>query len=320
MNNEISGIHHITALASDPQRNLDFYVNVLGLRLVKRTVNFDAPDVYHLYYGDEMGNPGTILTFFPFPNAAGGKRGIGEVSAVAFLVPAAARDYWIHRLSKHGIRFEGPFQRFNEEFVAFQDPDGLQLEFVFGGLVGTGSAWKGGPVPPEFAPQRFHGATIALSSLERTAALLTDTMGFQVSDENGSRIRYLTGNGASQAAVDIVIDASLPPARTSAGSVHHIAWRVTDEAAQRRWQQKIGEAGLSVTEVIDRQYFHSIYFREPGGVLFEIATDPPGFARDESKEELGTRLMLPPWLELYRTQIEQALPPISLPTVAATNT
>jgi glyoxalase family protein len=315
-NSQISGIHHITALASDPQRNLDFYTDVLGLRLVKRTVNFDAPDVYHLYYGDEVGNPGTLLTFFPFPDAARGKRGTGEVSSVAFAAPLAARDYWIHRLSQHGINVQGPLEHFNEELIRFEDPDDLQLELVFGDLGMDSTVWKEGPVPAEFAIRRFRGVTVTLAQSKNTGALLTDTMGFRLSAEDGGQVRYVIGTGASQATLDVVVSASLPPARMSAGSVHHIAWRVADDAVQRLWQQKIAKGGLSVTEIIDRQYFHSIYYREPGGVLFEIATDLPGFTNDESKENLGTNLMLPPWLEPHRRRIEETLPSISVPATA----
>jgi glyoxalase family protein len=314
----IPGIHHITALASDPQRNLDFYMKVLGLRLVKRTVNFDAPEVYHLYYGDEIGYPGTILTFFPFPDAARGKTGIGEISAVAFSVPRQGIDFWVGRLSRHGIHFEGPSRRFEEEFITFRDPDGLRIEFTFADGDGHETAWKESPVPPEFAAWRFHGVTLRLGRIDPTATLLTETMGFQLSGEREDRVRYTIGKEGDPAAVDILVDAQLPPARTSAGSVHHIAWRTSDDASQIAWQQKIAEAGLNVTEILDRKYFRSIYYREPGGVLFEIATDPPGFTRDEPKESLGTGLMLPPWLEPDREQIERVLPPIAVPASLVT--
>jgi glyoxalase family protein len=311
---DILGIHHITVLASDPQRNLDFYVKVLGLRLVKKTVNFDAPDVYHLYYGDEIGRPGTILTFFPFPDAARGKPGAGEVAAVAFSVPKRALEFWVERLSRHGIHFEGPSRRLEEEFIAFRDPDGLQIEFFFVDGDGRTTAWVESPVPPEFAAWRFHGVTLQLQKIDQTAALLTETMGFQLSGQRDDRVRYYIGKNSDRAAIDILVNAHLPFARTSAGSVHHIAWRTPDDLSQLTWQQKIAEAGLSVTEIIDRQYFRSIYYRGPGGILFEIATDPPGFTRDERTESLGMGLMLPPWLEPSRGRIERILPPISLPS------
>jgi len=316
MKNAISGIHHITALASDPQRNLDFYVRVLGLRMVKQTVNFDLPDVYHFYYGDEVGTPGTLLTFFPFPGAGRGKRGIGEVSSVAFSVPPAGREYWIGRLAQHGIPFDGPLERFDDELIAFHDPDGMQLELVFIESAESGQIWKDGPVPVEFALRRFHGVTLTLGILQPTASLLTDTMGFRILHPNGDLVRFLAGTGNGQAAVDICIRPTLPPARQSAGSVHHIAWRVPDDSTHRLWQKKIADTGLPVTEIVDRQYFHSIYYNEPGGVLFEIATDPPGFLIDESKGQLGTRLKLPPWLEPQRKLSEQLLPPVSLPGIS----
>jgi glyoxalase family protein len=307
------GIHHITALASDAQRNVDFYVNVLGLRLVKQTVNFDAPDVYHLYYGDNIGKPGSILTFFPFPGAARGRKGTGEVGAVAFAVPGGTRDYWIHRLSQHGLPIEGPFQRFREEVISFEDPDGLSLELVIGPETAAAGAWKDSPVPAEVAIRRLHGVTIVLSQLKSTGSLLSSVLKFQSGEVEGDRTRFLIGTGNDQAKIDIVVNTHQPPARTSAGSVHHIAWRVGEDAGQEMWRVSLENAQTNVTEVLDRRYFRSIYFREPGGVLFEIATDQPGFLRDESEDSLGSSLMLPPWLEQQRTQIVRALPPIVLP-------
>lgn len=306
----IHGIHHITALASDPQRNLDFYVGVLGLRLVKRTVNFDAPDVYHLYYGDEIGQPGTILTFFPFPNADRGKRGIGEISAVAFQVPQRALEFWVERLSRHGIHIDGPFKRFDDEYIAFQDPDGMIVELVFRDEQSEYRHWSDNPVPKEFAIRRLHGSTLMLGRREETDGILQNMLKFRFAGQNGNRFRYLIGPGASEVAVDLLVSADLPFARQSAGSVHHIAWRVPDNASQQQWRKEIADGGLQVTEILDRQYFQSIYFREPGGVLFEIATDSPGFAIDEHVEELGTQLKLPPWLEPERSKLERALPPI----------
>ncbi len=308
----LNGIHHTTALASDPQQNVDFYINVLGLRLVKQTVNFDAPDVYHLYYGDETGTPGTILTFFPFVHAARGKRGVGEISSVAFAVPEPSRGYWIHRLSRFGIRFEGPFSRYGQEVISFEDPDGMVVDLVFNRSALEHRAWSGSPVPQEHSVQRLHGATLLLANREKTERIILDQLGFRyVGHENG-RFRYVTGSATSEALIDLVVNPDLPPARQSAGSVHHIAWRVADGEAQRQWRTVIADAKLHVTEVLDRQYFQSIYFREPGGVLFEIATDIPGFIVDESVENLGSQLKLPPWLEPERTKIERILPAIDI--------
>lgn len=308
----INGIHHITALASDPQRNIDFYVNVLGFRLVKRTVNFDAPDVYHLYYGDESGVPGTILTFFPFPDAARGERGTGEISAVAFDVPGRSMEYWVERLARFDVHVDGPSTRFDEQAVSFQDPDGMIIELVFSRMPSASAHWNGSTVPREFAIRRLHGATLLLGGREETDRLLVQTLGFQRIGREGARMRYEIGNGANVAAIDLLVRPGLPPARQSAGSVHHIAWRVADDVSQLQWREKLIAAGLYPTGVLDRNYFRSIYFREPGGVLFEIATDAPGFTIDEPLAELGTELKLPGWLEPERSKLERILPPIDL--------
>ncbi|HTP13245.1 MAG TPA: ring-cleaving dioxygenase [Bacteroidota bacterium] len=308
----LNGIHHITSLASDPQRNVDFYVDVLGLRLVKRTVNFDAPDVYHLYYGDESGHPGTVLTFFPFPDAARGKRGTREISAVAFTVPERAMDFWINRISQRGLRFEGPETRFDEQVMAFEDPDGMRVELVFAEAPSGHRHWPSSSVPKEFGIERFHGATITLARRGETDRLLREVLGFQSIGQSGQRFRYSIGEGPAKATIDIVENPALPAARQSAGSVHHIAWRVADDASQQAWKQKLADDGVYTTAVLDRNYFRSIYFREPGGVLFEIATDTPGFTVDEPLDELGLHLKLPAWLEQERRKLERILPPIEL--------
>jgi len=303
-------ILHVTSLASDPQRNLEFYTGFLGLRLVKQTVNFDAPDVYHLYYGDEIGRPGTILTFFPFPGAARGKRGAGETSAVAFSVPVGAFDSWIERLSRHGLPFTGPDTRLGESVISFGDPDGMVVELVE----------DPGVIGPDFAIRRFHGITITHEDAGPTTGFLTGGLGFAAVGSEGSRHRFIAGTGDGAGRIDIVVDPDAPAARQSAGSVHHIAWRVKDDDEQLQWRPRIQAAGASPTKVVDRCYFHSIYFHEPGGVLFEIATDPPGFAIDETVQMLGTRLQLPPWLEQERATIEHHLPPLNLPAPAARDT
>ena len=309
------GIHHITALASDPQRNIDFYVRILGLRLVKRTVNFDAPDVYHLYYGDESGAPGTILTFFPFPDAGRGRRGFGEVGALSFDVPPGARDYWIHRLSQHGIGFHGPNRRFGQEVLSFEDPDGLSIDFTFSGNKRTSRSWRDSPVPGEFSIKGLAGATLIYRHSGGTATMLTSLLGFHSAGSEGGRERYHVGVGENLGTIDLVHDPNARPARPGAGSIHHIAWRVPKDDHQTAWRTRIGESGHNVTEIVDRQYFRSIYFHEPGGVLFEIATDEPGFMVDESRETLGTTLKLPPWLEQHRGQLERVLPPVDISPV-----
>jgi glyoxalase family protein len=308
----ILGIHHITALASDPQRNLDFYGAFLGLRLVKQTVNFDAPDVYHLYYGDETGRPGTILTFFPFPDADPGKRGAGEISAVAFMMPPGAMAFWAERLSAKGLSFDGPRERHGQQYLSFADPDGMRIELFEEERAAAMPAWGAGPVETPFALRALHGVTLLHRSAARTSALLTVGMGFSPEGSAEGRQRFTVGSGNDRAILDIVEDPAAPAARQSAGSVHHIAWRVGSDAEQGEWRRSLTKAGVTPTEVIDRQYFRSLYFREPAGVLFEIATDPPGFTIDETVESLGSRLKLPPWLEAERPLIEQRLPPLTV--------
>jgi glyoxalase family protein len=307
----VTGIHHVTAIASDPQKNVDFYTGVLGLRLVKKTVNFDAPDVYHLYYGDEVGHAGTILTFFPFPGASRGKMGTGEISAVAFVVPPPSVDFWAEHLARHGVRFDGPFSRFGEKLVSFEDPEGMNIELLFSeGAEAGDRPWEGSAIPRESAIRRIGGVTLLLRDGGPTGEVLVGTLGFRPAGREGERIRFNVGEGEAEAAIDILTSPGTPRGRQSAGSVHHIAWRTPTGEEQREWRRKIQEAGLFVTEVRDRSYFQSVYFREPGEVLFEIATDPPGFTVDETPAELGTHLKLPPWFEPERARIERVLPPV----------
>jgi catechol 2,3-dioxygenase-like lactoylglutathione lyase family enzyme len=304
------GIHHITALASDPQRNIDFYVRVLGLRLVKRTVNFDAPDVYHFYYGDGSGAPGTVLTFFPFTDAGRGRRGFGEAGAISFDMPHGSRDYWIHRLSRHGITLHGPDRRFGQEVLSFEDPDGLSIDFTFSGHKPAGQSWTDSPVPAEYRIKGLAGATLIYRDSGETATMLRSLLGFHPAGSEGDRERYHVGADENLVTIDLMHTPNSPPARPGAGSIHHIAWRVPGIDDQRAWHARIEDSGHSVTGIVDRQYFSSIYFHEPGGVLFEIATDVPGFTVDEPMGTLGTMLKLPPWLEQHRGELERVLPPI----------
>jgi glyoxalase family protein len=313
MNSSILGIHHITVMASDAQRNVDFYTQVLGLRFVKKSINQDAPDVYHLYYGDAVGSPGTALTFFPFRHAARGTHGNGEIGSIAFAVPATSLDFWIAHLSQRGIPFDGPSIRWGDQFMTFQDPDGLLIELFFTDRMKVRSPWKNSPVPEEYAVAGFYGVTLFLDSLDDSEHVLVNILGFTKGAATGNRRRYFTGTDGDEAKIDIVINPSAPASRQSAGSVHHIAWRVKDFDVHREWQQHIAQSGISTTEVIDRFYFHSIYFREPGGILYEIASDTPGFLVDEPFDELGSHLMLPPWFEPMREKIERSLPPIVVP-------
>jgi len=323
---DILGIHHVTAIASNPQKNIDFYTQILGLRLVKLTVNFDDPTTYHLYFGDEIGRPGTILTFFPWPDAPKGRRGTGQVIA-SFLISVHSVDYWVHRLQNQKIDFRGPTKRFHniEEVLTLHDPDGLELE-----LVAHKSAedrivnvWKEAPIPIENAIRGFYSVTLSEEGYELTASVLTNELGFNLIGQDGSRFRYQISEANDDLDNDQVYQGSnivdvlcLPNTQygmIGIGTVHHVAWRTPTDEQQKVLRNRIVKAGLNATPVIDRTYFHSVYFREPGGVLFEIATNPPGFAIDEKVQELGTHLMLPKWLEPVRKDLEKVLPKVDLP-------
>jgi catechol 2,3-dioxygenase-like lactoylglutathione lyase family enzyme len=313
MDQELLGIHHITAIAGEPQQNLDFYAGVLGLRLVKLTINFDDPGTYHLYYGDGIGHPGTILTFFPWPKAPKGRRGTGQVAAISFAVPDGSIAYWIARLKEHKITHASPLARFGEQVLSFSDPDGLGIELISTPNLPTERAYAAGPVPLAHALHGFHSATLTEAGYQRTAKLLTETMGFRLAQQEGNRFRYAAESGEAGAMADVLCAPEERPGRVAVGTVHHIAWRTADDQQQSAWQQELGRLNYDVTPIIDRKYFHSIYYREPGGILFEIATDPPGFAIDESPEGLGSKLQLPPWLESAREELLAVLPPLQLP-------
>ena len=310
----IDGIHHVTAIASDPQPNLDFYVRFLGLRLVKRTVNFDDPGTYHLYYGDETGRPGSILTFFPWPGAARGRRGAGQVTVTSFAVPAGALDYWTQRAERFGFRASREADRFGEPVLALFDGDDLAIELVATTECSAELYPEGADVPADYGVRLIHSATLTEADSARTIALITDTMGFREAGQEGNRTRFTIGSGAPGTILDIVADPASKRSLQGAGTVHHIAFRTPNDEHQAAWSQTLMERGQHVSPVMDRNYFHSIYYREPGGVLFEIATDPPGFAVDEPVEELGTNLKLPDMYEPMRARIEAALPPITVPT------
>lgn len=310
MEKSINGIHHITVMASDPQNNYNFYTQTLGMRFIKKTVNFDAPDVYHLYYGDEKGSPGTILTFFPFPDARRGKRGTGEINIVSFSVPSNSLQYWMNRLAERAINFNGPKNKFGHEYISLLDPDGMKIEIVADTNADSIEGWFNGDVPAEHSIRKFFSSTFYLSDAKPTEKLLTQVMGAKLIASEGNVRRYTLGEKESLVFVDIIEDASIPRGISGAGTVHHIAWRTANDEEQLNWRAKVSEYGLYPTEVVDRDYFHSIYFREPGGILFEIATDPPGFMIDESFENLGTELKLPAWHEPKRKLIEQILVPL----------
>jgi len=309
----MNGIHHITAIAGDPQANINFYTQVLGLRLVKLTVNYDDPSTYHLYFGDAAGNPGSILTFFAWPGAPRGRKGSGQAIATSFSISDGSIDYWTNRLKAHKIHFKGPDHRLEERVISFSDPDGLDLELVSTTISSDKNPWTKGPVPVEHAIRGFHHVTLSEQHDERTIQLLTQSMGFRSLGREGDWTRFETGQGGPGAIVDVLEQPTVPRGLISVGTVHHVAWRTPSDEEQLEWRAVLGNAGMNVTPVIDRKYFHSIYYREPGGVLFEIATEPPGFTVDQSVEELGTRLMLPPWLETRRQEIEASLSPLNLP-------
>ncbi|MGE2726061.1 ring-cleaving dioxygenase [Mycolicibacterium pulveris] len=308
-----TGLHHITAIATDPQRNVDFYHTALGLRLVKKTVNFDSPDTYHLYFGNESGEPGTLVTFFPWPGTPRGRRGTGQTTTVALSVPEGSLGWWRNHLSALGVETGEPVTRSGEEVLTVRDPDGLMLEVAAHPTGDSRPAWEDGTVPVEHAIRGLHSVTLTEAGYEHTATLLTETMGFRCVDEADGRFGFVTGDGGPGARVDVVCAPESPRGLVAAGTVHHIAFRVADDDQQQRWRETLVDKGFNVTPILDRKYFHSIYFREPGGVLFEMATDQPGFTVDEPLLELGRALKLPPWLEPDRATIERALPDLRSP-------
>lgn len=308
------GLHHVTAIASDPQRNIDFYTRLLGLRLVKATVNFDEPNTYHFYYGDALGQPGTILSFFCWPKALKGSRGTGQIIALAFSVPAGTLGFWAPYLTRNGISVGGPSQRFDDQVLSIFDPDGVQIDLVAHRQTEERGGWNNGPIPPECTIRGLYSVSISAATYDRTAALLNEVLGFQQIGESGSRHRYQTGDGKPGALLDVISLPTVPAGTIGVGSMHHVGWRTPGDAQQLAWRYGLSNLGLNVSPVMDRLYFHSLYFYEPGGVLFDIATDTPGFTVDERPEQLGMHLMLPSWLESQRPQLIQVLPPLRLST------
>lgn len=309
---QTNGLHHVTAISGPARRNLDFYTRVLGLRLVKKTVNFDDPGTYHLYFGDADAAPGSILTFFPWEHAAPGRLGIGETQETVFRVPAGSIGFWAHRFVELGVPHEAPAKRFGESVLSFRDPDGMRLALV--GLPGIEQepAWLDGGIAPENAIRGFHSVSLLLADAAPTGAILSDVFGFTEAAREGSLIRYQAKGTAIGGVIDLRVAGGFLPARQGAGSVHHIAFRAGDDAAQEEMVRRLADNhGIRTTEQRDRNYFRSVYFREPGHVLFEIATDIPGFAVDEPAAELGRALKLPAGLEAHRKQIEAVLPELA---------
>jgi glyoxalase family protein len=316
---ELHGVHHVTAVTGNAPANVDFYTNVLGLRLVKKTVNQDVISSYHLFYGDEVGHPGTEMTFFDWPDVGRHISGAGDISAVSFVVPdRAAIDFWMRRFQSEGVEHGDVEERAGRTALAFTDREGQRLELVVGERPGS-TPWPQSPIPEEVAIRGLGPVTLIVESVEPTAKLLTDILGFRQKGEyafpdNPSRraLVFETGSGGPGAEVHMEARPDMPPARVGIGGVHHVAFRTPNEEEHRSWQQLLARSGVGVTSVIDRYYFRSIYFREPGGVLFEIATDGPGFTGDEDVAHLGERLSLPPFLEPRRAEIESQLRPLEL--------
>lgn len=307
----ITGIHHVTALAGKAQENLDFYSGVLGLRMVKKTVNFDAPEVYHFYYGDESGAPGSIMTFFPYGGIQKGRHGKGMLDVTTFSVPANALLYWEERLTKFKINYQPVQERFEgEAAIYFQDPDGLGLELVFNDK-DTRTGFTYGAIPSEYAIKGFYSVEIWQESHEKTAKLLTEVLDHQLINEKGSRFRFAATDSPGNY-VDILCTPNKLRGLGGGGTVHHLAFSTPDSKSQLKIRDRINKTGIDITPVLDRQYFESVYFREPGGVLFEVATAKPGFAVDEVPEDLGKELKLPPQYESKRNLIEKVLEPVEL--------
>ena len=311
MENRILGLHHITAIADDAQRNYQFYTNVLGLRMVKRTVNFDDPGTYHFYFGDEIGSPGTILTFFPWEGIGKGTTGTGMATDIGYSVPPGSLEFWADRFSALNIKHDQLGERFGEPFLSFEDPDGLKLEMIVPSHEDNRKPWVTAAVTADSAIRGFHNITLTLRSVGPTATILTDIFGYRLLNQEGNRYRFSTDAIEHAAVVDIIEAPGLSQGRNTAGTNHHVAFRVKDDNILMEFREKIAKKGMNITPKIDRDYFFSLYFREPGGVLFELATDNPGFTKDEPLEQLGSSLKLPRQYEASRAKIEKVLPKLS---------
>ena len=308
MTNSILGLHHITAIANNAQRNYDFYTHVLGLRMVKKTVNFDDPTTYHFYYGNQGGTPGTILTFFPWEGIGAGHTGTGMATEIGYSVPTDCLDNWAGRFREAGVSMGEQGERFGEHYLPFTDPDGLAFTLIVPKQSDSRPAWETEAVKQDIATRGFHSVTLTLQKIDATAKVLTDIFGYRQVAQDGNRYRFQTDAVPEAAIVDLLEEPDGHPGRNAAGTNHHVAFRVTNEAVQMEFREKILSSNLQITPKIDRDYFFSLYFREPGGVLFEIATDNPGFTVDEPLAELGSHLKLPKQYEGSRSRIEKALP------------
>lgn len=308
MEYRVLGIHHITAIAGYAKRNYDFYTKVLGLRFIKKTVNFDDPKTYHFYFGDEVGSPGTILTFFPWEGVPRGKQGSGMPTEIGYAVPEGSLDFWTSRFTEYLVKVTGTGSRFGENYVAFEDPDGLPLTLIVPSVQDSRKPWETEEVSAKVATKGFHSITLTLRSVKETAEILTDVFDYKLVGVEGNRHRYVTSHVANAGIVDLIEAPNEMRSGSAGGTIHHVAFRVKDEDALMIFREKVVAKGLNITQKIDRNYFFSLYFREPGGVLFELATDNPGFSIDESVSELGKNLKLPAQYEGHRKQIEAVLP------------
>lgn len=310
MENRILGLHHITAIAGNAKQNLDFYTKVLGQRLVKKTVNFDDPGTYHFYFGDEIGTPGTILTFFPWEGVRKGYTGTGIATDIGYSVPKDSLDFWKDRFEKFNVKHAEVAERFGEKYIHFQDPDGLKIDFIAAEKEDKREPWETAEITSDAATKGFHSVTLTLKHITPSATILTDILGYQLLKQEGNRYRFVTDAVENASVVDIIEAPNLQRGLNAAGTNHHVAFRVKDDTLLMDHREKVLSKGLDITPKIDRDYFFSLYFREPGGVLFELATDNPGFNRDEIVKELGTHLKLPKQYEAARKEIEKVLPPL----------
>jgi glyoxalase family protein len=311
MENTILGLHHITAIAGNAQQNFDFYTKTMGLRLVKKTVNFDDPGTYHLYYGDQLGNAGTILTFFPWDGIGQGTEGVGMATEIGYAVPEGSMEFWLERFAAQQLKPAAIAERFGEQVLAFKDPDGLSLSLIVPKVADSRTPWETTEVNSSVATRGFHSTTLTLQRIDETAKVLTDIFGYRLLAQEGNRYRFITDAVENAGIVDLLETPNGQRGRNAAGTNHHVAFRVKNEEIQMEFREKILSKSLQITPKIDRDYFYSLYFREHGGVLFEIATDNPGFTADESEQELGTHLMLPHQHEHLRGELEGILPKIS---------
>ena len=311
MENRILGLHHITAIADNAKRNHEFYTKVLGLRMVKKTVNFDDPGTYHFYFGDEAGTPGTILTFFPWEGIGQGRTGTGMATSIGYSVPKDSLEFWADRFKQFNVKQDSIREKLGEQYLSFKDPDGLNIDLIVSNDEDKRKPWETDEIKANVATKGFHNITLTLKKIEATAEILTDILGYKLLEQDGNRYRFITDAIDTANIVDLLELPDGKPGHNAAGTNHHVAFRVKDDTILMEYREKVLSKGLSITPKIDRDYFFSLYFREPGGVLFELATDNPGFTKDEPLNELGTHLKLPGQYEPAREKIEKVLPELN---------